>query len=298
MFNRLLLFTALLFVALPTQACDVCGCSVSGYGAGLLSAYRYNTIGWRWYESPFKQNLDQGIATEDNFQLLDVSLRYHLGTRWILGVNQAYQWNHRQGPDRSLTLDGIGDTRLMASYVLLDNILVGTKGQLYWELGSGVKLPTGSFNDDLYQDDLPENFNIGNGSWAYLLQTSLVYNYSKMGWVLNGSYQANGRTKDDYHFGNQFSLSTLIFARQSIGEKAELIPFLGLFHEQISSDKFYQDNGAHGTGGEGTFWTMGLNAKYLDYLLGVSYFQAFQQSYAEGEMEAKPRFSLELTYSF
>ncbi len=288
----------MLFWAASILACDVCGCSANGYGAGLLSAYRYNTISLRWYHSPFEQILEQGIPTKDVFQRIDVNLRYHLSGRWIGNLVLPFQWNYREGPDRSLSLEGLGDTRFTLAYVVLDNILVGEKGQLYWELGTGVKAPTGKFDNDLYQADLPENFNIGNGSWASLWQTSLLYNWGKLGWVNNLAYQLNGRTKEDYHFGNQLSVSSMVFARQSVSPTAELIPFAGVFYEEIAQDLFYADNAAHGTGGSGYYLTAGLNAKYQDLLLGGSVFVPFQQNYADGEMEAKTRLTIDLTYAF
>lgn len=280
------------------MACDVCGCSANGYGAGLLSAYRYNTISVRWYQSPFQQILDQGIPTKDDFQRIDVNLRYHFAGRWIGSLTQPYQWNHRQSPDRSLTLTGFGDTRFTLSYVVLDNILVGDKGQLYWEMGAGIKAPTGKFDEDLYQVDLPENFNIGNGSWASLWQTSLLYNWGNLGWANNLTYQLNGRTPEDYHFGNQLSFSSFLFARQSLNPSVEFIPFAGVFYEEIAQDLFYRDNTAHGTGGSGYFITAGINSKYRDFLLGCSIFAPFQQNYADGEMEARTRLTIELTYAF
>ncbi len=298
MTRRIVMLSSMLFWGTVVMACDVCGCSANGYGAGLLSAYRYNTFSLRWYQSPFEQILDQGIRTKDNFQRVDFNLRYHFAGRWIGSLTQAYQWNHRQGPDRVLTLDGLGDTRFTLTYVLLDNILVGEKGQLYWEVGTGIKAPTGKFDEDLHQADLPENFNLGNGSWASLWQTSLLYNRGSLGWVNNLAYQLNGRTSEDYHFGNQFSISSYFFVRQSLNPSMELIPFAGIFYEEIAQDLFYKDNMAHGTGGSGYFVAAGLNAKYRDLLLGCSIFAPFQQNYAEGEMEAKTRLTIDLTYAF
>lgn len=252
----------------------------------------------RWYHSPFEQLLDQGIPTKDDFQRVDFNLRYHIGGRWIGTFVQSYQWNRRVGPDRSFTLDGLGDSRFTLSYALLDNILVGEKGQLYWEMGAGIKAPTGRFEDNLYQSDLPENFNIGNGSWASLWQSSILYNWSTLGWITNFAFQLNGRTKEDYHFGNQLSISSMLFVRQSLSESMELIPFAGVFYEDIGQDLLYEDNAAHGTGGHGYYLTAGLNAKYRDFLLGCSIFIPFQQKYAEGEMQAKMRLTLDLTYAF
>jgi len=296
--KRILLLWGLLFGTNLLLACDVCGCSANGYGAGLLSAYRYNTMSVRWFYSPFEQVLNQGIPTKDGFNRVDFNLRYHIRGRWIGSLVQPYQWNHRMGPDRSFTLDGLGDFRFTLSYVLLDNILIGEKGQLYWEYGAGLKAPTGKFDDDIHQSRLPENFNIGNGSWASLWQTSILYNWSQFGWATNMAYQLNGRTEEDYHFGNQLSLSSMCFVRQSLSESAELIPFAGIFYEKIHQDLFYEDNAAHATGGEGYYLTAGLNTKYRDFLLGCSIFTPFQQNYAEGEMQAKTRLTLELTYAF
>ena len=280
------------------NACDVCGCSVNGFGAGLLSAYRYNVISLRYYQSPFEQILQRGIPTEDVFHQSELNLRYHLSPKFIVSVNQSFQWNRRVGPGNDAFISGLGDTRLRASYVFLDNILLGESSSLYWELGTGIKLPSGKYDPNIYRDDLPENFNIGNGSWGYLFQSSLLLHYYKFGLVANGSYQSNQATKDGYDFGDQFSLSMILFRRFSLSEKWELVPFGGGFHERIQKDELYNDKNAHGTGGRGYFFSTGMNIKYDAWLIGASYFNPFNQAYAEGEMRAKSRFSLELTYTF
>lgn len=298
MFRRTLAIIGLLLLSIPSIACDVCGCSINAYGAGLLSTYRYNTISLGWHDSPFQQLLNQGIPTKDNFRSLELSVRYHLSQRWVITLQQPYQWNHRLGPDKSVNLNGFGDTRLMGTYVFADNIPVGASSQLYWEAGMGTKLPSGRFNDNIYLDDLPDNFNIGNGSWAYLFQSSIMFHFDKLGMVLNSAYQANTKNIDDYHFGNQWSMNAVLFARHQLSEKAEIIPFSGLLYENIKADQRYNDNDVHGTGGKGYFLSLGANFKYGNYLLGTSCLVPLSQTYAQGEMKAKTRYSLELTYSF
>jgi hypothetical protein len=282
------------------NACDVCGCSVNSYRAGLLTNFQNNTLRLGWNHSRFQQVVERGASTSDRFQLLELSLRYHVTDRLIFSGRQSYQWNRREYPEAvSQSLEGLGDAQLLISYVLLNNTNVGSSGRLYLEFGAGVKLPSGQFDDDIYRQDLPENFNIGNGSWGYLSQLNILYNLTRIGLALNAAYQINGPTaEDDYHFGDQATAGLTAFYKQAIGKNAELLPMGSIRYEFIAQDRLYNQNFAHGTGGEGLFLSAGLNFRYLSWMVGANYAQAVKQSYSGGEMKALGRIGLDLTYTF
>ncbi|MBK7477877.1 MAG: transporter [Haliscomenobacter sp.] len=70
----------------------------------------------------------------------------------------------RRHPGENQSLGGFGDTRLSLSYALLDQKPLGKKATLYVEAGLGVKAPTGAYDENLLNKNLPENFNTGLGA--------------------------------------------------------------------------------------------------------------------------------------
>ena len=250
MAKYIMALTILLSVATEGVACDACGCSISGHGIGLLTNFRTNVAGVRYFNTPFQTAPTFG-STNDRFHLLEAFVRYQVNPRIKLTVTQPYRLNYRHDKDaETLHTNGISDTRLMGSYAFVDERM-GAGSRLYWELGAGVKLPVGKYDNDLHKQDLPDNFNIGNGSWGYLFQSGLVFSANRFGVSFNAATQLNGKTSSGYRFGSQFSGSMLFFAEKTLGEKGRIVPLAGLSGELVSKDQHANGNEAHGTGGKG-----------------------------------------------
>lgn len=286
-----------MLIGVGALACDICGCSVSSNGVGLLSAYQYNTVGIRWFSTHFKQHPDFG-STKDNFKTIDIYAQWHFKNRLRLSIFQPYKWHIRNTGNTTTSIDGFGDTRLVANYALVNNLKLTDASSLFWELGGGVKLPTGKFNAQIHRTGLPENFNLGNRSWAFTAQSNLVYNLSKIGIISFTNYQYNLVSSSEYHFGGQFSNTLAVFAQNSITRRFKTIPHAGFYFEHVEKDKLYNKNDAHGTGGHGLFASGGINFVVSDFLIGSSFMLPIKGKYGEQEVLAKPRVALELAYIF
>jgi len=279
-------------------ACDACGCSISGNGMGILTAFRSNFIGLSWQRSTFQGLPGHGGGGTDYFHTVELSARYHFTDRWKVLVNQPYRINQRKLEGETDGIQGLSDTRIVASYTILNRKKLGDETSLFFELGGGVKLPTGKYNPDLHETDLPENFNIGNGSWGYILQPNLVLNHKKSGLVFGGLYQYFGKTDNGYRFGSQLSTRLLAFNEVKLSDKITLLPNAGLSAEWIVEDQFFNDKTVTGTGGSGVFANAGINLKSEKFLFGVTYAQPISQSYSHGEVEAKGRIACQFSYIF
>jgi hypothetical protein len=297
MFFRTMMLSFLMLLTINAIACDVCGCSVSSNGIGLLSAYQYNTAGIRWQSVYFRQNPTLG-TTKDHFESLELYFQWHPMEHLRLSVFQPYKWHYRYTEQTHRQVNGLGDTRLLANYAIFKNAKPTDLSTLFWELGAGIKLPTGKYDARIHRTGLPENFNIGNGSWAYIFQSNVVYNLPKIGIASFTTYQHNLVSKSDYHFGSQLSSSLSIFAQNSFTKTFKTIPHAGLYVEHIAADKLYNANEAHGTGGYGLFASGGINFVIKDILISSSVLFPITGNYGETEIEAKPRFALELAYIF
>ncbi|MEN0003567.1 MAG: hypothetical protein AAF798_05465, partial [Bacteroidota bacterium] len=195
-------------------------------------------------------------------------------------------------------LSGIGDTRIIGTYNLFRQKDLGSGIQLFAELGAGVKLPVGEYNPDIHDANLPENFNLGNGSWGFILQPNLVFTKGAWGLLLNGSYQHFLPTRTDYQFGHQLNGQLSVFWEKSTAKGYRFTPNLGLQQEHIWADAFANDRTVSGTGGTGTFASLGINIRKGQVLGGVNYAIPIIQDYSQGEVEAQQRLAIQFSYLF
>lgn len=284
-----------------TNACDACGCSVNGFGIGLMTDYRSNFIRLGYFDTQFSSNPEHGHHnSSDVFTRMNVSFRYSfkkLSKLRFMG-DLSYGRNTRSDSGSETSIGGFSDTRLIVNYALLNTMAKNMKTAFYLEAGGGLSLPTGRFNADIVSDeDLPENFNIGNGSLGYIFQMNAVLSHNKYGFLINNNYQLNSRTAQGYHFGNQFS-SQLTAFREFPTEKFSIIPNAGLLYERISSDEYSNKNQVPEKGGEGLFFSSAINFKTEKWLAGVSYSLPIDQHYSGGVIDAGNRLAVHFSYLF
>lgn len=283
--------------ATDVSGCDACGCNVGGSSIGLLTGFRNNTIGLSWQHASFAASPEQGTGTVDQFNTLELSIRYQLGARFKILAYQPYRLNIRESQEGNGRLSGLSDTRIMGSYVLWNEAHIGSS-RLYAEVGAGVKLPVGRYDAHLHDKNLPENFNLGNGSWGYLLQASAILSWTKTGIFTSGNYQLNQATGNGYHFGNQFNAQALYFLQQPVKNIGQIIPFGGVQFESIGRDRYANGNNVPGTGGKGALATVGFQFKINYFLTGISYAHPVYQAYSDHEVNARGRTAIQLSYIF
>ncbi|MBK7407508.1 MAG: hypothetical protein IPL49_14320 [Saprospirales bacterium] len=280
------------------MACEACGCSITGSGMGLLTAYRNNTLGLSWFYSPFRGSEALGSNTRDYFHTVELFGNYHITPRLQVSAFLPYRYNNRVTDDQDLSAQGLSDLRIVGSYTFFDNKPLGAHSQLYWDAGAGVRFPTGRYDEDIYQKDLPDNFNVGNGAWSLLLQSRLLYKQERWGASATGNYQVNSATSSGYRFGDQLALTGMLFVRKSVSDKLDGTLFGGVYYERIGQDDYPYGKNPHTTGGEGYYAMASLNVKWNNCLFGASYSHPFSQNYSEGEVIAKPRISANVAFIF
>ncbi len=88
------------------------------------------------------------------------------------------------------------DAKIIANYAILNNKAIGDNQMIFLEVGGGLNLPTGKYNHEIGYATLPDNFNIGLGSYGYIMQLNNLWSKDKSGFLLNGNYQLNGKTQE------------------------------------------------------------------------------------------------------
>jgi hypothetical protein len=195
-------------------------------------------------------------------------------------------------------MSGLSDVRVLGSYTIFGNREVGDNSTIFLEVGAGMKLPTGRYDANIHDSNLPENFNLGNGSFGYIFQPNFVWKYKKNGLVFNGNYTYNQSSESGYHFGSQISSQILLFREFSLTSSLKLIPNIGTQYERIGVDTYNNGNSVHGTGGEGIFGAGGLTVRYKSLRASFTYSEPLQEDYSQGEVEAQRRLSAQLTFNF
>lgn len=279
------------------SCCNAGGLSSCG-STGLLTGLRNNSAGLRLMMVPFETTNTSEENYLDNFYVAELAVRYQIAKRLKLSLQQPFRMNHRRQIGDDELLSGLADTRLTGSYAVFDNKQVAHNSLIYWELGTGLKLPTGKYDPSIYYRDLPGNLNLGMGNLGYLFQSNLIFSYQKMGVAHQASFQLNGKSRDDYHFGDQFTSALTLFREIPLSEKTKLTPMAGASMEFFGKNYLPSGNFAEGSGGHGWLVMLGLNAKFGQWQLGATTSRPFAQNYSQGAIVAKQRYSLELNKFF
>ncbi len=277
------------------QACCATGAVASCGSTVAAEQLGANHLGLRWVRAPFESQLADEPAWTDRFHLLELFGRWHFAERWSVAARLPLRWNVRHSDAGSTELVGAGDVRLLLHRSLVDRRQGRTRHLL--EMGVGVKLPTGRYLDDIGFRNLPGNFNLGTGNFAALLELNGDVRGGATGIQWQAAAQWNGRSRDDYHYGDQYALSVLAY--RSMGPEAwQWRPMAGLTAEYFAPNHQPSGNRAEGSGGKGLFARVALGLSAGDWTVSAGTFIPLAQHYADGQMQASTRLSVEMARSF
>lgn len=296
--KNLLVFLFIVINLSNIKACDVCGCSINGLGVGFLTSSQSNLIGLNWQRSAFKNTSILENDLKDEFHFFELSIQYFFTKNFRVNVYQPYRLNIRQLDSQHQQASGMSDTRIMFSHILLRNKATGKNSQIFLDAGIGTKLPTGKYNPDIHDNNLPENFNVGTGSFAMLLNSNLTWAYKNIGIAWQSNFQYHFKSTSDYRFGHQLSNQLQGFWEKSLSSKIKIIPGTGIRSEWIGVDKYANNTNVHGTGGQGLYSMVSINLKSNNWLTNLSYLQPIAQKYGGGEIRALGRFSCQFSFLF
>lgn len=289
------MFVVLFGLQISASACDACGAAMNSTGVGLLQAYQFNFVGVSYGHIPFYQSTGNG---HDIFHSTELSVRKHFSPRFKVLAFLPFHINMRHQDERPQSLRGIGDARILGSFTLLDKTNAERSTSTFFELGAGTKLPTGSYDTNIHDRDLPDNFNIGNGAWAALIQPNFLFSKKNWGISLSGNLQLNGKSSDGYRFGHQANTQALGFFQKKIKNEMLLIPTAGFAFEKIGKDRFSSNKTVQETGGTGLFAPLGFSIRWKKWMLGSTLSIPFYNSFAANEVRAGVRSSAQFLYIF
>lgn len=296
-----------LIASFSATACDVCGCGVGNYYLGVTPQIQKNMIGLRYRHQSFDSHLghthagEKAFASTETFNTAELWARYYIKTRWQVTAFLPYQLNQKTDETGTKKLNGIGDGLLLLQYNLFNSFLrvdtVNRKWQHNWFIGGGLKAPFGQYK---YTEDVSAvanpNFQLGTGSWDWLLTTSYTARYKKVGFTTDFSYKSNGKNNNLYRFGDRLSTNASFFGLIS-KNLWSFMPSVGTSfeHSAVNYSKGYS---VDFTGGNSTFANAGTDIFYQSFTGGITYQVPVNQQLGGGNIKTNQRVMVHVAYVF
>ena len=279
--------------------CDACGCSASGGGMGFSSMINQNFVGLRYFYQSYSSR--DGIFANspwvaENFNTVQIWARIPVAKRMQLTVLAPYHFHNRKLSTGEQTINGLGDITVLGMYTAFrTNHKDSTAYRHTLQIGGGFKLPTGKYSTASAVGSVNPSFQVGTGSWDYLLAAEYVVNHKNWGLNTMLNYVLKTENKKEYQFGNQFNYaSTLFYVFEK--ERYTFVPQIG------AAGEAYDSNYQHGqklpdTAGDILFGKLGLEAGHGKFSAGVNVMLPINQNLTGGNVEANYRWSVNLNYS-
>nr|WP_314867556.1 transporter [uncultured Flavobacterium sp.] len=277
--------------------CDACGCSASGGSMGFASMLNSNFVGIRYFNQNYKSTdglYSNSILYTENFNTTQVWARIPVRENLQVSVLLPYHSHNRATVTGRQAISGLGDITLLAMYRLYQTHKDSTFLVHTLQIAGGLKMPTGTFNE-ANSGTVNPSFQLGTGSWDYLLATEYIVRRKQFGLNTMLNYIIKTENQKNYRFGNQLNYAATFFYLYE-KDAFSFAPQLGIARET------YESNYQHGqklpkTAGNALFGKIGFELGLNAFSLGANVMLPIQQNLTGGNVEANYRWSINLNYS-
>lgn len=285
--------------------CDVCGCSGNGGSMGYGTAANNNFVGVRYIYQQYRSRdgiFNNSPWINENFNTVQVWSRLPLGKRFLVNAMLPYHFHHRQFTDGTeQKINGLGDATLMGFYKLLapnkDSMsMMPEKWYHTVRMGGGVKAPTGEYNAANNAGSVNPSFQLGTGSWDYILAAD--YSVQKGAWGANVMFNYTFKSENSakYHFGDQMNYGLDVYRSIAMGKSVGITPSVGVAGERFAENLQYNQPIVN-TKGDVLFSKFGVEASYTNWALGINAMLPLQQNLNGGMVEVKNRMGVYLNFN-
>lgn len=282
---------------LDDDDCDACGCSASGGSMGFSSMLNTNFVGIRYFNQSYKSTdglYSNSAWYKENFNTVQVWARIPVTKNIQVSALIPYHFHNRDTETGSQNINGLGDVTVLAMYKLYQTKKDSTVFVHSLQAGVGLKAPTGKFNQ-ANSGLINPSFQVGTGSWDYLLATEYVIKRKKLGLNTLLNYTIKTENQKQYQFGNQLNYAGTFFYLHEI-KKISIAPQLGFAGEVYDSNYQYNQR-VRKSSGDILFGKIGFEIGRDKFSFGANAMLPINQNLASNRVEAKYRFSLNLNYS-
>lgn len=277
--------------------CDACGCSASGGSMGFASMLNTNFVGLRYMSQKYRST--DGLYSnspwyDENFNSIQAWARIPVTKKIQVSTLIPFHFNSKETVTGNQEICGIGDVTILGMYRLYQTHKDSTFFTHTLQVGLGIKVPTGKY-DEANSGAVNPSFQLGTGSWDYMLASEYTIRRKKFGLNSMLNYIFKTENSKFYQFGNQFNYSETFYY---LYEKNNLsiAPQIGIAGE------VYASNYQHGqklakTSGDVFFGKVGFEIGKNKLSAGVNAMLPIAQNLAGDRVESKYRLSFNINYS-
>lgn len=277
--------------------CDACGCSASGGGMGFSSMIDRNFVGMRYFKQSYSSRdgvFNNSPWIDENFNTVQVWARIPVFKNFQVSALVPYHFHNRELSTGTQTIEGLGDITVLGMYTIYQTQKDSTLLRHTLQAGAGVKAPTGKY-DGTNNGSVNPSFQVGTGSWDYMLAAEYVTTLKSWGLNTMVNYVFKTENNKQYQFGNQLNYAATLFY---VWEKPgfTVVPQGGLAGEEYRANKQYGEE-VPDTAGSIIFGKLGLEAGLGKFSIGLNGMLPINQSLTGGRVEANYRWAVNVNYS-
>ncbi|WP_421810652.1 transporter [Flagellimonas sp.] len=278
--------------------CDTCGCSGNGGSMGFGTGLNNNFFGLRYIGQRYLSR--DGIFAnspwiDENFNTVQLWTQVPIGQRFMVNAVLPYQFHTRTFADgMEQNINGLGDATVLGFYQVLQqnpDSIVSIKPEHTLQLGGGIKMPTGKFDSENLEGSVNPSFQLGTGSWDYLLAANYGLKHRNWGLSFMVNYTFKSENDKEYRFGNQLNYTLNTFKTYYFGTDFALTPQVGVGSEHFEKNEEFGLE-VNDTGGYAFFGKAGVELNYKTLALGVSSMLPMAQDLNNGKVKAKNRWAI------
>ncbi|SDH41586.1 hypothetical protein SAMN04488062_10773 [Flavobacterium omnivorum] len=277
--------------------CDTCGCSASGGSMGFASMLNTNFVGIRYFNQQYK-SMDGLYSNspwyKENFNTVQVWGRIPVSEKVQVSALLPFHFHERETATGDKSINGIGDITVLAMYRLYQTNKDSTFLVHTLQLGGGIKAPTGKFNE-ANSGSINPSFQVGTGSWDYLLATEYVVKRKQFGLNSMLNYVIKTENQKSYRFGNQLNYAGTFFYLYE-KNSFSIVPQLG-FAGEVYESNYQHNQKLRNTNGDIFFGKVGFEVGKDRLSFGANAMLPINQNLTGGNVEANYRWSVNLNYS-
>ncbi len=277
--------------------CDACGCSASGGSMGFASMLNANFVGLRYYNQQYQSTdglYSNSVWYKERYNTIQVWARIPVYKKVQLSVLVPYHFHNRETVTGSQSITGLGDATVIGMYQLLQTEDAGAKFSHTVQIGGGLKIPTGKFNQENAGNVNP-SFQLGTGSWDFVFASEYVVKKGNIGLNVMGNYILKTQNSNQYRFGNQVNYASTFFYLYEKNQ-VSFTPQLGFSGEIYQSNSQYSQT-VRKTSGDILFGKVGFELGKKRFSLGANLMLPLHQNLASERLKADYRWSLNFNYS-
>jgi len=285
-------------MALSMEDCDACGCSASGGSLGFSSMLNSNFVGLRYFYQSYSSR--DGIFAnspwiDENFNTIQLWSRIPITKRIQVSALVPYHFNTRERITGNEHIEGLGDITVIGMYTVAQTAKDSAVYTHKLQLGGGVKAPTGKYDSSNNLGSVNPSFQIGTGSWDYLLVAEYILQHKKLGLNSMVNYTFKTENQKQYQFGNQLNYGSMLFYIFDVNN-FKLVPQAGVAGESYKTNRQYGLN-VPKTSGDILFGKFGFEAGKDKLSVGINAMLPLSQNLTGGNVEANYRWSINLNYT-